>query len=139
MADFVNYNEPPEYLNAEDLININKNLFVIRFKLIEKGYAVPSVKLVDATTDTPPSKVREKINSVEENIDVINKVFPSGFYGKLVRFEGTAPRKDDVWRWIRIINDWYSRLNDSEEVYIIKCTDGYPTIGGKYIKVLQPE
>lgn len=136
MANFVSYNEPPEYLNTTDLINIQNNLLSIRSLLVVQGYKVPPLKLFTAKTDTPPSEVRDKINSIEENIDIINDVFPSVFYGGLVRFEGTAPRKDDVWRWIKIVNDWYTRLAETETIDVLKCTDGYPTIGGKYIKVL---
>lgn len=136
MADFVVYDEPPEYLNVEDLININNNLIFVRFMLLNKGYEIASLKLFNPKTNTPPSDVREIINTIEKNIDTINGVYKSVFYGKLVRFEGTAPRKDDVWRWIKIINDWHSSLAESEDIDVIKCTDGYPTIGGKYIKVL---
>ena len=136
MTDFTFYDEPPEYLNATDLKKIYDNLFLIRFLLLNQGHTVPSLKLFEAKTDTPPSEVRDKINSIEENIDIINDVFPSVFYGELVRFEGTAPRKDDVWRWIKIVNDWYTRLAKTETIDVLKCTDGYPTIGGKYIKVL---
>ncbi len=136
MADFVVYNEVPEYLNVEDITNVFNNTFLIRAMLLNKGYSVGSLKLFSAKTDIALKNVAEIFNNTEYNLDIINAVIESQYYGKSKRYSGTAPEKSDVWRWFQILNDLYSQLADEENIRILKCTDGYPTINGKRISLV---
>lgn len=113
MADsngFTYYSEPPEYLNAVDVVNFMNNITAIRNRMKVKGYTVDTFIPKTAKTSTPLVEIKGILNHIESGIDIINKAIESQYYGSSVRYENYAPYYEDVQRWINIFNDLYDQV-----------------------------
>lgn len=139
MADengFVRYTEPPTYLNAVDVNNFMNNIQVVITALKNKGFRVEDFTTTTVGRTTRLYNVRTILNRIEEGLDILNNARPSEYYVSSRRYGSTVPTKRGVQRWIDVLNDLYDRFAETESVNILKCTDGYPTIDGKRISVL---
>lgn len=139
---FIKIYEVPEFLNVDFFNNIYKNADIVRDMMQARGYGVkpfPSGYWV-ARTNIGIAEVKRYINYIEICLDMLNDALESQYYVQSKTYEKYAPNKEDIWRWIQVLNDLYSQVaEDEENVYILKTTDGYPTIDGKRISVLPPE
>lgn len=110
MANFYKYTEPLEVLNTEDMANFQANFNFLKITLKKQGINALFRSLANVKKDTPLLDVRKILNDVEYNLDILNSKVPSDYYVKKKQYEHTAPNKDDVWRWVQILNDAHSQL-----------------------------
>ena len=132
-----NYTEPLEILTATDVKHIKSNIATIRSMLLLKGYEVESLKEIYAETNTELNHLFDILQNIEYNLDVISdNDVKSIYYGEPKIIGEYASNREDIWRWLQILNDMYNILNDSfgKWQYLL-CEDGYPTIDGKKILV----
>jgi hypothetical protein len=143
MADgFIKIYEVPEFLNVDFFNKIRNNALIVRTLMYTKGYNVAPFPggSWTARTNIGIAEVKRYINYIEICLDMLNDALESQYYVQSKTYEKYAPNKEDIWRWIQVLNDLYSQVaEDEENVYILKTTDGYPTIDGKRISVLPPE
>jgi hypothetical protein len=93
-----------------------------------------------ARTNIGIAEIKPYMNYIEVCLDILNEAIESQYHRPGKRHLRYAPNKADIWRWIQVLNDLYSKFaEDEEDVYILKTTDGYPTIDGKRLSVLPPE
>lgn len=143
MADeFIKFSEVPEFLSVDFYNNISKNADIVRELMQTGGYGVrpfPSGYWT-ARTNIGIAEIKSYINYIEICLDYLNDAVKSQYYVQSKTYQRYAPNKADIWRWIQVLNDLYSKFaEDEENVYILKTTDGYPTIDGKRLSVLPPE
>ena len=127
MANFYKYTEPLEVLNSEDLSNFFVNFNTIRTQMVVKGLSVSSFKFpMSGGKNTQLLRVKEILNNIEYNLDVLNDAVPSVYYVKQKRYEDIAPNKDDVWRWVQVTNDIYHKLfgDDAKVVFVTAGQQG---------------
>lgn len=143
MADkFIEFSEVPEFLNVDFYNNISKNADIVREMMQAGGYGVKPFPTGawTAYTDIGIAKIKSYINYIEICLDFLNEAIESQYYVQSKTYQRYAPNKADIWRWIQVLNDLHSKFaEDEEDVYILKTTDGYPTIDGKRLSVLPPE
>ena len=134
------YTLPLEVLNSEDVFKIKKNIETIRSMLLVKGISVDELLEVSHQKDTQFYKIFETLQNIELNLDIINdNVFKSIYWESPVIVGEYASNKEDIWRWIRILNDMHDILTGKLGRWgILLCEDGYPAINGKRIVVRQP-
>jgi hypothetical protein len=103
--------------------------------LLSKGYDVEQTKSVEAKMDLPLSKMVENFENVEYNINKISdNDAKSIYYVEQKQIGDFAPNRDDIWRWVQILNDMYLTLTGVFGKWQrIRCSDGYPVINGSYI------
>lgn len=127
------YNEPLLILNTEDVSKIYANMVYVRNLMISAGKTVGTLRSVSAPRNTRLQDVVTVLNNIEYNIDVLNLVHQSQYFGATNRFESLAPNKEQVWRWLQILNDLRNQFDTTIPNNTLKCTNGYPTINGAYI------
>lgn len=129
------YPEPIEILNAADVQCIKSNITTIRSMLMAKGYDVEPLNNIEASANLPLGKIFDLLQKIEYNLDIINSFeIKSIYYDEpvFVNVTGYASNKEDIWRWIQILNDMYNILNGTFGMWqTALTTDGYPTIDGK--------
>lgn len=129
------YPEPIEILNAADVQCIKSNITTIRSMLMAKGYDVEPLNNIEASANLPLSKIFDLLQKIEYNLDIINSSeIKSIYYDEpvFVNVTAYASNKEDIWRWIQILNDMYDILNGTFGMWqTALTTDGYPTIDGK--------
>lgn len=131
------YPAPLDVLNAVDVQHISSNMNVLRGLVLLTGEEVGDFDAVDAQVNTPYRSMRGLLQGIENNLDVLNATpYFSAYYGAPVTVGLYASDKQDIWRWLRIINDMYAILSGKVGMWqTLLCSDGYPTIGGKRIIV----
>ena len=132
-----NYTEPLEILTAADVKHIKSNIATIRSMLLLKGYEVESLKEIYAETNTELNHLFDILQNIEYNLDVISdNDVKSIYYGEPKIIGEYASNREDIWRWLQVLNDMYNILNGSfgKWQYLL-CKDGFPTIDGKKILV----
>ena len=132
-----NYSEPLEILNATDVEHIKSNIITIRSMLLLKGYKMESLKEVSAKTNTPLNDIFDILQNIEYNLDIINdNDVKSIYYIEPKTIGEYGSNRNDIWRWIQILNEMYNILTGvfPKWQYLL-CTDGFPTIDGKKILV----
>ena len=107
---FIKYLEVPEFMSVRFYNHINTDIVAIRSSLNVKGYEVEGFSPKSAKTDVKLVDVKGYINHIEEGLDIINKALKSDYYGQSVRYDSMAPSKEDVERWINILNDLHEKL-----------------------------
>lgn len=124
------YTEPIEILKAEDINNIKENIEIIRSLLIGKGFDVENTKTVQASENTQFIEMFDILSNIEYNLDVIsNNEAKSAYYGMPNIIGDYASNREEIWRWIQILNDMYEILNGIKRKWtVLKCKNGYPTI-----------
>lgn len=129
------YEEPIEILNTEDIAHIQSNITTIRNMLLSKGYPVADLEDAVATKDVHFINVLDFLQNIEYNLDRISgNDCESIYYVEPKTIGATASNKEDIWRWVQILNDMYNILNGTFGKWgRLVCSDGYPTIGGKKI------
>ena len=142
-----NYSTPLEILNTEDIEKISSNMQTIKNLLFAKGYTLDS-ELVDINelTGVYEKKATKFVNiwellqTIELNLWRMNigkkndEYLISVYFVKPVTIGEYASNKEDIWRWLQILNDLYIILMGERGVWsYLLCTDGYPTINGKKI------
>lgn len=130
------YTEMLDVLNASDFNNLLYNAIHIRDEMFVKDINVGTLKTKTASMNTRLKDVKQLLNNMEYNLDVLNSALPSEFYGQPVRYEEIAPNKLQVWRWIQILNDLYSKVFDETNHKILQCSNGYPVINGQKIAII---
>lgn len=138
-GDYVwyNYSQPIEILNATDVQHIKSNIITIRSMLLLKGYNVEPLYNITADTNTPLINIFDILQNIEYNLDVISdNDVKSIYYIEPKTIGEYASNKDDIWRWISILNEMYNILTGSfgKWQYLL-CTDGYATIDDKKILI----
>ena len=138
-GDYVwyNYSQPIEILNASDVQHIKSNIITIRSMLLLKGYNVESLYNIIADINTPLINIFDILQNIEYNLDAISdNDVKSIYYIEPKTIGEYASNKDDIWRWISILNEMYNILTGSfgKWQYLL-CADGSPTINGKKILV----
>lgn len=131
------YPAPIDILNVDDLWHIISNMEILRSRILLLGGEIGDFEAVDAQTNTPYRSMRGLLQGIENNLDVLNATpYFSACYGAPVTVGVYASDKQDIWRWLRIINDMYAILSGEVGMWqTLLCSDGYPTIGGKRIIV----
>ena len=132
-----NYTEPLEILTATDVKHIKSNIATIRSMLLLKGYEVKSLKEIYAETNTELNHIFDILQNIEYNLDVISdNDVKSIYYGESKIIGEYASNREDIWRWLQILNEMYNILTGvfPKWQYLL-CEDGYPTIDGKRILV----
>lgn len=135
------YDTPLEYLNADDVNQIQSNIYTIKDMLENKGY--------DFSYFPPMSSVEKSmflyqmnttLQDIEASLDTLNSTnYQSIYWVDFVTISEYASNSSDIWRWILILNDMYGMLKGEFGKWrTLLCIDGYPTIGGKKI-VLREE
>lgn len=126
------YAEPLDILNSEDVQKIHANMLTIRSMLLVNGYTVGALEDVPAVKNVPLASMKAFLQNIEYNLDRIsdNDCRSVYYIGPHV-IGGTAPDKQDIWRWIQVLNDMYNMLSGiiGKWQYVL-CADGYPTIDG---------
>ena len=130
--DWVTYTEPIEILYASDINNIKENIEIIRSLLIDKGFDIKNTKPAQASENTQFIKIFDILSNIEYNLDIIsNNKAKSVYYVDQKTISEYASNRDDIWRWIQILNDMYDILNNKVGLWqYIKTLDGFPTIEG---------
>lgn len=131
------YSSPPEILNTEDLERIYENTKTIHSLLLINDIVVGDLIEIKPSKAAPLSKILEILQNVEYNIDIIsNNEYQSIYYGSAVNVGDSGSNYDDIFRWIRILNDMYNILigNTGKWAYVL-LHDGYPTIEAKKIVI----
>lgn len=127
------YPAPLDILNAEDVQNIHADMSVLRGLILLRGDTVSTFTEVDAHTNTPYRSMRSLLQSVEDNLTILNNTqYFSAYYREHVEYGAYAPNKQQIFRWLQIINDMHNILTGKTGMWqTLRCTDGYPTINGK--------
>lgn len=131
------YSKPIEVLSATDINNIKENIRIIRTLLIGEGVSVGDIKDFQASENTQFIEMFEILSNIEYNLDVISDNSAKSIYYVEPKVIGDyASNKDDIWRWIQILNDMENILRGKEPKWqYLLCTDGFPTIDNKKILV----
>lgn len=126
------YTEPLEILSAEDVNNIYENITIIREKLLQKNFDVEPTREVVAKNDTPYVEIFDILNNIEYNLNIINNnEAQSAYFGTSKTVGEYAPNKDEIWRWICILNDMLPIVNGEKGKWtLLRCKNGFPTISG---------
>jgi hypothetical protein len=129
------YDEVPRYINSEDMACISLNMQTIKELLISKGYTVDDIVNVEAMKSTQLVYVYNILNNVEGNLAELNRnEIQSIYYGSRVFITDFASSKEQIKRWIDVLNDLFDILTGvSGKWGYLTCTDGYPTIENKRI------
>lgn len=124
------YTEPIEILRASDINNIKENIETIKSLLIAKGFDVDNTKSIQANESTQFVEIFDILSNIEYNLDVINdNKAKSVYYAEPKTIGDYASNRDDIWRWMQILNDMYDILNKKAGLWqYIKTLDGFPTI-----------
>lgn len=129
------YSQPIEVLNAIDLDHIASNIRTIHSMMIEKGFNSPTLEgNINPSADIKLTEMFDLLRKIKYNVTVIGTgELPSIYYDYLLQDMGEyAPDKDEIWRWLQILNDLYDMLNGTFGMWqTVLTTDGYPTINGK--------
>jgi len=129
------YTEPIEILYASDVNNIKENIEIIRNLLAQKGFTVESTKSIQVNENTQYIEMFDILSNIEYNLDIIsNNEARSAYYVEPKTIGEYASNKEDIWRWIQILNDMYDILNGNigKWQYLL-CTNGFPVIDGEKI------
>jgi len=125
-----NYSEPLEILNTEDIAHIESNIKTIRAMLLVSGRTIPALENVSKAKDTSLLEIIDILQNIEYNLDRINSTDVISVYYKAQFIVGEyAENRENIWRWIQILNDLYNILNGTFGKWQrLRCIDGYPTI-----------
>lgn len=131
------YSAPIEILNSEDIAHIDSNIKTIRAMLLAGGYTIDSLSTIDKEKNTQFYKIFDILQNIEYNLDRINSTeIKSIYYGAPVIVGNIAENREQIWRWIQILNDLYNVLNGTFGRWsVLLCLDGYPTIDDKKILI----
>lgn len=137
LGDYIwyDYAVPLEVLNVNDIKNIKSNIVTIKSILLLKGYDVEALREIPTEINTPLNNIFDLLQNIEYNLDVISDNDAKSIYYVESKTIGEyASNRDDIWRWIQILNEMYNILTGvyGKWQYLL-CTDGYPTIEGKKI------
>lgn len=139
VGDYIwyDYNMPLEILNTEDIAHIESNIKAIRAMLLASGRTIPALETVSKSKDTLLTEIIDILQNIEYNLDRINSTDVISIYYKSPFIVGEyAENREDIWRWIQILNDLYNILNGTFGKWQrLRCTDGYPTINNNTLVV----
>ena len=124
---------PRDFLEYYHVDQIHSNLRLIRYYMVEDGANIPPLTPPDTSDGyaIPRSKVREILNTVESNIDLlhtyINWIDP--YYGAPVVWDRIAPDYGDINRWLSICSHLRSTLlmYEATDYYLADSTGAYIT------------
>lgn len=138
-GDYVwhDYSTPIEILNVSDIENIKSNMDTIRKLLVLNEYNVEQLVDVNEAYGTQFNGVLEILQNIEYNLDILNNNDAKSIYYIEPKTVGEyGSNKDDIWRWIQVLNEMYDILTGTfgKWQYLL-CADGYPTINGKKLLV----
>ena len=132
------YSTPIEILNVNDIKNIMTNINTIRLILNQKGYTISDLIDVEAKFGSQlKGDILEILQNIEYNLDIISDNDAKSIYYVEPKTVGEyASNKEDIWRWIQILNEMHDMATGvyGKWQYLL-CDDGYPTINGKKILV----
>lgn len=138
-GDYVwhDYSTPIEILNVSDIENIKSNMDTIRKLLVLNEYNVEQLVDVNETYGSQFNEILEILQNIEYNLDILNNNDAKSIYYIEPKTVGEyGSNKDDIWRWIQVLNEMYDILTGTfgKWQYLL-CSDGYPTINGKKLLV----
>lgn len=131
------YPNPIEILNVSDIENIKSNMDTIRKLLVLNEYNVEQLVDVNETYGSQFNEILEILQNIEYNLDILNNNDAKSIYYIEPKTVGEyGSNKDDIWRWIQVLNEMYDILTGTfgKWQYLL-CADGYPTINGKKLLV----
>ena len=129
------YSSPLNTLESEDINNISSNIQIIKEMLIANGMIASDLQTIEANKNTPFIEMFDILQNIEYNLTAINQnSVKSAYYGEEVEIGEYASNKDDVWRWVQILNDLFDILTQEKGAWgYLLLNDGFPTIDGKKI------
>ena len=129
------YSSPLNTLESEDINNISSNIQIIKETLIANGMIASDLQTIEANKNTPFIEMFDILQNIEYNLTAINQnSVKSAYYGEEVEIGEYASNKDDVWRWVQILNDLFDILTQEKGAWgYLLLNDGFPTIDGKKI------
>jgi hypothetical protein len=139
------YSEAIDVLNSQDIDNIKSNMNTIRSMLLLNGDSVASLNVLNNSVDIQYEDMFDLLSNIEYNLDILNgsneiSQARSIYYIEPKAITNVASNKEDIWRWIQILNDMYNILNGTfpkwqRLVLIAEDEDLFlaPTINDKYI------
>lgn len=107
--------------------------------LIEKGLVVGNtsnnIRNIEAYVNTKFIEIFDILFNIEYNLNIISdNICKSAYYVEPKIIGDYASNRDDIWRWIQILNDMYGILtNEKGKWQYLLCNDGLPTIENKKI------
>lgn len=131
------YSQPIEILSATDINNIKENIEIIRGLLTEKGFIVDNTKDFRASESTQFIEMFDILSNIEYNLNIISdNICKSAYYVEPKIIGDYASNREDIWRWIQILNDMHDILNGNvgKWQYLV-CSDGIVTIENKKLLV----
>jgi hypothetical protein len=131
------YSSPLNTLESEDINNISSNIQVIKEMLIAKGMVANDLQTVQANKNTPFVEVFDILQNIEYNLTAINQnSVKSAYYVDEVEIGEYASNKDDIWRWVQVLNDLFDILTLEKGAWgYLVTTDGFPILEEKRILV----
>lgn len=129
------YKSPIKMLESEDINNVSSNIQVIKELLLVKGMQADALRDIEANVFTPFSNVFDILQNIEYNLTAINQnSVKSAYYVDEVQIGEYASNKDDIWRWVQVLNDLFDILTQEKGAWgYLLLNDGFPTIDGKKI------
>lgn len=117
-------------------IKLYNDIVFIREWLVDKGYSPSSLQSSYAYYNTPINQVRNELQKIEDNIDVINSVdtIVSIYYDQHKTI-GSTFTLEDYQRWVLILNDLLSTYRKNRRWAKLRLSDCIPTIDGKEITI----
>ena len=127
------YKSPIKTLESEDINNISSNISTIKELLESNELAFGEIRTVQANKDTSFVEVFDILQNIEYNLTAVNQnSVKSAYYVDEVEIGEYASNKDDVWRWVQVLNDLFDILTEEKGAWgYLLLNDGFPTIDGK--------
>lgn len=142
MAEWHEYTQPLTILTVEDISNIKDNMDFIKEKIVEKGIPLEELNAVVAEINTPYIKMFDLFQNIEYNLDILNSTSVKSIYWGEPKSVGEyAPNKEEVWRWLQILNELHDIVMNivPKWGYLVLTAyvekDLVPTIDGKKILI----
>jgi hypothetical protein len=131
------YSSPLKTLDSEDINNISSNIQVIKEMLLEKGMVANELQAVQANNNTPFAEMFDILQNIEYNLTAINQnSVKSAYYVEEIKIGEYASNKNDIWRWLQVLNDLFDILTVKKGAWgYLVTTDSFPIIDGKKILV----
>lgn len=110
-------------LEAETVNNVYENIEYLKNALEELEYSVGSITAPNASYDTQIYQIKDKLQTVENDIAVINLVIESIYFDE-AKSIGTYFKLVDYQRWVNILNDIYDILFNGKGAWCMMTLTG---------------
>ena len=132
---WINLDYDIKYLEKDIVNQVYGNIDYLRTALINAGYSVNSITNPDAAYATAIADVGSKLQTVENDLDVINDVVESIYWNGHYQISDYFVQAN-YWRWLDILRDAYDMIiNGKGRWAILRLSDCIPTIDNKRIVI----